>query len=258
MKNSNLIDIDKNFTLPLPVEIVATDETANEKIYNLFNAIVVILLLFFPFIKAEAQTGLINDDFSTGATYNWVAATAGSTGQIVNGKYNVNFPAPAGGKYRADFKKNGGITFHAGSYPIIAIKINKPPRCNYFFDTNLGAYNGVNNNGTKIITETGNVFYWDLSTGKLGTTTLSTSQATTLSSFQLKIADIVLTDEEIAANKTNYQVDWVKSFASVDALRTFLNPSGTTNLQFEFSGTFVHPGLLHNATGYANKNYSLS
>ena len=248
MKNSNLIDIDKNFTLPLPVEIVATDETANEKIYNLFNAIVVILLLFFPFIKAEAQTGLINDDFSTGATYNWVAATAGSTGQIVNGKYNVNFPAPAGGKYRADFKKNGGITFHAGSYPIIAIKINKPPRCNYFFDTNLGAYNGVNNNGTKIITETGNVFYWDLSTGKLGTTTLSTSQATTLSSFQLKIADIVLTDEEIAANKTNYQVDWVKSFASVDALRTFLNPSGTTNLQFEFSGTFVHPGLLHNAT----------
>ncbi|GGA82805.1 hypothetical protein GCM10008015_24470 [Flavobacterium palustre] len=248
MENFKLINIDKNFTLPQSFGLVATFGTVSEKLYNLFNtAILAIILLLFSFIKAEAQTGQINDDFSTGATFNWVAATAGSTGQILNGKYNVNFPAPSSGKYRADFKKNGGITFHAGNYPIIAIKINKPPRCNYFFDTSLGSYNGTNNNGTKIVTESGNVFYWDLSTGKLGSTTLSTTQETTLSSFQLKVADIVLTDEEIAANKTNYQVDWVKSFASVDALRAFLNPSGTTNPQFEFSGTFVHPGLLHNA-----------
>ncbi|MEL1242156.1 DUF4979 domain-containing protein [Flavobacterium flavipallidum] len=249
MENFKLINIDKNFTLPQSFGLVATFGTVSEKLYNLFNtAILAIILLLFSFIKAEAQTGQINDDFSTGATFNWVAATAGSTGQILNGKYNVNFPAPSSGKYRADFKKNGGITFHAGNYPIIAIKINKPPRCNYFFDTSLGSYNGTNNNGTKIVTESGNVFYWDLSTGKLGTTTLSTTQPTTLTLFQLKIADIVLTSEELASNKTNYQVDWVKSFASVDALRAYLNPSGTTNPQFEFSGTFVHPGLLHNAT----------
>ena len=205
------------------------------------------ILLFFSFVKSEAQTtGLINDDFSTGNTFNWIPATSGSTGQIQNGKYVVNFAPVSGGKYRADFRKNGGVTFHAGTYPIIAIKITKPPRCNYFFDTNLGSYNSTNNNGTKIVTDTGNVYYWDLSTGKLGSTTLSTTQATTLSSFQIKIADIVLTQEEIAANKTNYEVSWVKSFASVDALRSYLNPSGTTNPQFEFSGTFVHPGLLHN------------
>lgn len=204
-----------------------------------------LMILFIPFSKTQAQTGLINDDFSTGSTFNWIAATSGSTGQIQNGKFLVTFPPPSAGKYRADLKKNGGITFHAGNYPIIAIKINKPPRCNYFFDTNLGSYNGTNNNGTKIVTDTGNVYYWDLSTGKLGSTTLSTTQATTLSLFQIKIAEIVLTDAEIAANKTNYSVDWVKSFASVDALRTYLNPSGNTNPQFEFSGTFVHPGLLH-------------
>ncbi|MDR7209219.1 DUF4979 domain-containing protein [Flavobacterium piscis] len=204
-----------------------------------------LMMLFIPFIKTQGQTGLINDDFSTGSTFNWGAVTAGSTSQIQNGKLFVTFPPPSGGKYRADIKKNGGITFHAGNYPIIAIKINKPPRCNYFFDTNLGSYKATNNNGTKIVTETGNVYYWDLSTGKLGSTTLSTTQATTLSLFQIKIADIVLTDAEIAANKTNYEADWVKSFASVDALRSFLNPSGNTNPQFEFSGTFVHPGLLH-------------
>ncbi|GEL11107.1 Por secretion system C-terminal sorting domain-containing protein [Flavobacterium glycines] len=250
MGNFKLINIDKNFTLPQSFGLVATSGTVSKKLYNLFNtAILAIVLLLFSIIKAEAQTGLINDDFSTGATFNWVAATAGSTGQILNGKYNVNFPAPSStGTYRADFKKNGGITIHAGNYPIIAFKMNKPPRCNYFFDTNLGSYNGTNNNGTKIVTETANVYYWDLSTGKLGTTTLSTTQPTTLTSFQLKIADIVLTSEELASNKTNYQVDWVKSFASVDALRAYLNPSGTTNPQFEFSGTFVHPGLLHNTT----------
>lgn len=204
-----------------------------------------LMMLLTPFVKTQAQTGLINDDFSTGSTFNWIAATSGSTGQIQNGKFLVTFPPPSAGKYRADLKKNGGITFHAGNYPIIAIKINKPPRCNYFFDTNLGSYNGTNNNGTKIITDTGNVYYWNLSTGKLGSTTLSTTQATTLSLFQIKFAEIVLTDAEIAANKTNYSVDWVKSFASVEALRTYLNPSGNTNPQFEFSGTFVHPGLLH-------------
>ncbi|EJL63671.1 DUF4979 domain-containing protein [Flavobacterium sp. CF136] len=211
----------------------------------IYHRLFYLMILFIPFIKTQAQTGLINDDFSTGSTFNWIAATSGSTGQIQNGKFLVTFPPPSAGKYRADLKKNGGITFHAGNYPIIAIKINKPPRCNYFFDTNLGSYNGTNNNGTKIVTDTGNVYYWDLSTGKLGSTTLSTTQATTLSLFQIKIAEIVLTDAEIAANKTNYSVDWVKSFASVDALRTFLNPSGNTNPQFEFSGTFVHPGLLH-------------
>ncbi|MEN9908616.1 MAG: hypothetical protein RLZZ540_1765 [Bacteroidota bacterium] len=239
--------MNKNFTLPNSFKSALSSKSGYKKRSRLINpGLLSIMIMLFSFIKTEAQTGLINDDFATGSTFNWIPATTGSTGLIQNGKYLINFPAASGGKYRADFRKNGGITFHAGNYPIIAIKITKPPRCNYFFDTNLGAYNNVNNNGTKIETASGNVYYWDLSTGKLGTTTLSTTQPTTLSSFQLKIADIVLTQEEIDANKTNYEVSWVKSFASVDALRSFLNPSGTINPQFEFSGTFVHPGLLHN------------
>jgi len=239
--------MNKIFTLPISSEQTSfkTDWKRLSRILN--SGWLCMMMLLTSFVRSQAQTGLINDDFSTGSTFNWVAASTGSTAQIQNGKLVVNFPAPASnGKYRADIRKNGGITFHAGNYPIIAIKINKPPRSNYFFDTNLGSYNASNNNGTKIVTESGNVFYWDLSTGKLGTTTLSTTQPTTLSSFQLKVADIELTAEEIAANKTYYQVDWVKSFPSVDALRSFLNPSGTTNPQFEFSGAFVHPGLLHN------------
>lgn len=239
-------------TLPFFLSTMALTKAYYSKSIRLLKPdLLWLFLLLFASQQIQSQTGLINDDFSTGSTYNWIPATSGSTGQIENGKYKINFAPPSSGKYRADFRKNGGVTFHAGNYPIIAIKFNKPPRCNYFFDTNLGTYNGVNNNGTKIVTETSNVYYWDLSTGKLGTTTLSTSQPTTLSSFQIKVADIVLTQEEIDANKTYYEVDWVKSFANVDELRAYLNPSGTTNPQFEFSGTFVHPGLLHTTADLA-------
>ena len=242
----------KNFTLISLLNSTAqSKEFCTKLVRILYSELFYFLLILFTSISSYSQTGLINDDFSTGSTFNWVPATTGSTGSIQNGKYLINFPAASGGKYRADFRKNGGITFHAGNYPIIAIKITKPPRCNYFFDTNLGSYNGINNNGTKIETTSGNVYYWDLSTGKLGTTTLSATQSTTLSSFQIKIADIVLTQEEIDANKTNYEVSWVKSFSSVEDLRSYLNPSGTTNPPFEFSGTFVHPGLLHNTADIA-------
>lgn len=202
----------------------------------------IVLLLLCQW--SRAQTGLLNDSFATGNTYNWKAASAGSAGQIINGQFVIT-PAPASGKYRGDFQKTGGVTFHAGAYPIVAIKMNKPPRCNFFFDTNLGSYNGANNNATKIASATGNIYYWDLSTGKLGTTVLSTTSPTTLSLFQFKIADIVYTQAEIAANDISYEIDWVKTFTSVAELRAAV---GVTNPpSFSFTGQFAHPGLLHNA-----------
>lgn len=196
--------------------------------------------------KIFAQDGLINDDFSTGNTSNWSVPTANATGQLVNGQFVITSSLQGNGKFRGDFRKSGSVTLHAGDYPIIAIKINKPPRCNWFFDTNLGSYNNSNNNSTKIVTDKGNVYYWDLSTGKLGTTTLSTTQSTTLSLFQFKIADIDFSSTELATGDHSYEVDWVKTFKSVDELRTYLNPSGSTNPVFEYTGTFTHPGLLHN------------
>ncbi|MFC0772141.1 DUF4979 domain-containing protein [Terrimonas alba] len=192
-----------------------------------------------------AQDGLINDNFSTGNNFNWTTATSGATGQVVNGQFVITAALQSSGKYRGDFQKTGGTTLHAGNYPIVAIKINKPPRCNWFFDTNLGSYNNSNNNSTKIVTDSGNVYYWDLSTGKLGSTVLSLTQPTTVSLFQFKIADIVFSSAELAAGDYSYEIDWVKTFSSVDELRAFVNPSGTSNPVFEYNGAFAHPGLLH-------------
>ncbi|MFL5744069.1 MAG: DUF4979 domain-containing protein [Niastella sp.] len=208
-----------------------------------------LLVLALVAQHSRAQTGLLNDDFSTGNTNNWKAATSGSTGQIVNGRFVVTMAAQAGGKYRGDFQKAGGVTLNAGAYPVVAIKFNKPPRCNYFFDTNLGSYNGTNNNATKIASATGNVYYWDLSKGTLGTTALASNTTTNLTSFQFKIADVVLTSAEVAANDIQYEVDWVKTFASVDELRAYVGVNNPPS--FSFQGSFVHPGLLHNSADLA-------
>ncbi len=224
-------------------------ENPKTKIYQAF--IFCLLTLLCAQKNLFAQDGMLNDDFSTGNLFNWKAATTGSTGQIVNGQFVVTMPPSTTGKYRADIQKVGGLTLHAGNYPIVAVKMNKPPRCNFFFDTNLGSYNNTNNNATKIETPTGNIYYWDLSTGKLGTTILPKDAPTTLSVFQFKVAEIVLTQAEIDAGDYSYEVDWVKTFSSVDALRAFANPTGNTNPVFEYSGAFAHPGLLHSTTDLA-------
>jgi hypothetical protein len=210
-----------------------------------FRKLTMILLLLRG-ISTWAQDGLLNDDFSTGNTYNWVAATSGATSALVNGQLVITMALQTSGKYRGDFKKNGGVTVHAGNYPIVAIRFKKPPASNFFFDTNLGAYNGGSNNATKIALDNGNIYYWDLSTGKLGTTTLSTTAATSLSSFQFKVADVALTQAELAAQDYSFEVLWVKTFASVSALRSFAGIVEPT--PYAFSGTFSHPGLLHNST----------
>ena len=208
------------------------------------------ILLLLPGIGAWAQVGLLNDDFSTGSIYNWAANTSGATSSLVNGQLVITMALQTSGKYRGDFKKNGGTTVHAGSYPIVAIRFKKPPACNFFFDTNLGSYNGGSNNATKLAMDEGyNIYYWDLSTGKLGTTTLSTTSSTTLSSFQFKVADVVLTQAELAANDHSFEIKWVKTFASVSALRSFAGIVEPT--PYAFTGTFTHPGLLHNTTDLA-------
>jgi hypothetical protein len=208
-----------------------------------------ILLMLLLNSHVFAQDGLVNDNFSSGNTYNWVSATSGATSTLVNGQLVITMALQSSGKYRGDFKKNGGVILHAGNYPIVAIRFKKPPACSFFFDTNLGSYNAGSNNATKIALDNGNIYYWDLSTGKLGTTTLSTTSATTLSSFQFKVADVVLTQAELAAQDYSFEIQWVKTFSTVSALRSFAGIVEPT--PFSYSGTFSHPGLLHNATDLA-------
>ena len=190
-----------------------------------------------------AQEGLINDDFSQQGTANWSASTSGASSALEGGQLVITMALQSSGKYRGDVRRNSGAVIHAGNYPILAVKFNKPPKCNFFLDTNFGAYNNRNNNHKVIQTPSGNIYYWDFSAGTLGSTTLSHEQTTQLSLLQLKVADVELTEEELAANDIDYEMDWVRTYASMEDLRN----DTQTNLPDagNFAGPFSHPGLLH-------------
>ncbi len=157
----------------------------------------------------------LNYEFNTdGDSEGWLTSH-NSTAEVSGGTINVTYDMTAT-KRRADFSLQGGAEVHAGLYPIVAIRmINKPTSGNFIFDTNLGKYKDGSNNWDGILV--GDVYYYDLRSTFGSGATLSMTEPTALTTFQWKVADIT-TDE------TGYQVDWVKSFESLDALNEYVAP----------------------------------
>ncbi|HTN19736.1 MAG TPA: DUF4979 domain-containing protein [Pelobium sp.] len=175
-------------------------------------------------ITVVVEAGKINDTFNGTSTV-WKTATSGSSFVLANGLFNATMAVQSAGppiKYRGDFQRTGGAILHAGKYPIIAFKFNRPNGTgNVIFDTNNGSYLNGNNKLTTITGKDGiQVHYADLSTGTFGGSAvkLSTTTATTLTTFQLKIADFVL-----ATGDNHYEVYWVKSFKSLTELEAYIN-----------------------------------
>jgi uncharacterized protein YjdB len=176
-------------------------------------------------ISVTVDDAKLNDVFTTSKGV-WIVPTAQATGVIDNGKYLVTMAKQTNAKFRGDFQRTGGVTLHAGKYPIIAIKFNRPVVGNVIMDTNLGSFLNGNNKLTTLVGKDGvQVHYADIAAGSFGAgpTKLSTTANTVLTAFQYKVADIVLTDAEVAAGGDKYAVYWVKSFASVTALQDFIN-----------------------------------
>ncbi|ADY54281.1 Ig domain protein group 2 domain protein [Pseudopedobacter saltans DSM 12145] len=175
-------------------------------------------------ITVVVEAGKINDTFLVSNSV-WKVATANSSSVISDGLFKATMAVQSVGppiKYRADFQRNGGAILHAGNYPIIAFKFNRPIGAgNIVFDTNNGSYLNGNNKLTTLTAKDGiQVHYADLSTGTFGPSAvkLSTLTATTLTVFQLKIADFVLADGD-----NHYEVYWVKSFKTVADLQAYIN-----------------------------------
>jgi hypothetical protein len=180
--------------------------------------------LFFYLNTANDYTfsnlGLIDNNF-TNTTDVWNAVTAGSVATSENGQLKVTTVLQSNGKGRGDIKKGTTISVHAGNFPILAIKIKKPVTCSFIFDTNLGSYGNGANKWTGKVGE--DIYYYDLTTTGFGATPtmLSTTDPTSLTTFQFKVADIT-------SGETNYQVDWVKTVQTVAELQAFVAPSYQT------------------------------
>ncbi|MCL3781927.1 DUF4979 domain-containing protein [Prolixibacteraceae bacterium JC049] len=153
----------------------------------------------------------IDDDFNDG-TDGWFAVTNEAEEEAAFGKLNVKLATRNDGTKRGDIKRAQGATLHAGTHPIIAIKMQRPASGNIILDTNIGAYGNGKNNFSGMI---GDVYYFDLQANGFGSgnTMLSTTESTRFSTFQIKVADITSGEE-------CYSYDWIKVFKSVDDLKS--------------------------------------
>lgn len=175
----------------------------------------------------------------------WVTSN-NSTNEVKFNVMKASFDMSAA-KRRADFVHTGGMTVHAGVYPIVAIKIiDKPASGNFILDTNLGTYKNGSNNWDGILDD--NVYYYDLRSSFGSGNVLSQTETTELSTFQWKVADIT-------TNETSYFVDWVKSFTSVAELEAYVAEQnvGQNNYGFTAPERTVTAGVLDDWIGRANQ-----
>jgi len=167
-------------------------------------------------VEQEVPKGKLIWEFNAdGNNEGWEPQQSG-TWTVSGGTMQVKFTQTSGNK-RADLKQTMlPVTIHTGNYPIFAIKMDKPAGARITFDTNNGSFgNGYNKYATDY--ESKNVYYWDMSTLSMGTGGARPDEEISLTTFQLKIADIPQTDPA-----TGYTVQWIRTFASKEELASFL------------------------------------
>lgn len=181
-----------------------------------------------------AQTGKLSYHFNTdGNAESWITPTAGATATVSGGAMTITPGLQGSGPARrGDLQHSGGETLHAGDYPILAIRFNKPATCNVTLDTNLGKYKNFQNNWDGVIN--GNIYYYDLRNTFGTANVLSTTAGTTLTTFQFKIADIT-------SAEANYSIDWVATFPDKTALDAYVASLGVNDIRFQTGGLKVYP-----------------
>jgi len=177
-------------------------------------------------ISITVEAGKIDDNFISGT--NWFTPTANAVSVIENNLLKVTMAGNP--NKRGDFRRTGGATVHAGRYPIIAFKFNRPLSTagNVIFDTNLGRYmQHVANGNNRLTTVTGRdgvqVHYANIAAGSFGTTEtkLSATAPTVFSAFTVVIADFPAA--QLPAGGDTYFVHWIKSFKTETELLQYIN-----------------------------------
>ena len=177
-------------------------------------------------LEVTVIKGKINDTFLYGVS-NWEKfGSDAESAEIVNGKLLVKASASL---KKASIHRIPDTDFHAGLYPIVAIKMTKiETTCNLTFDSWTGkdlggAYAGCNGSydvwkpQTLIDSADGvPVFYANLAEHNLGKAKLPTNEAKTLDEYLYRIQNLG------TAENISYEVYWVKSFKSVEELKAYI------------------------------------
>ncbi|MCS2573103.1 DUF4979 domain-containing protein [Bacteroides ovatus] len=177
-------------------------------------------------LEVTVIKGKINDTFLYGVS-NWEKfGSDAESAEIVNGKLLVKASASL---KKASIHRIPDTDFHAGLYPIVAIKMTKiETTCRLTFDSWTGkdlggAYVGCNGSydvwkpQTLIDSADGvPVFYANLAEHNLGKAKLPTNEAKTLDEYLYRIQNLGTTEN------ISYEVYWVKSFKSVEELKAYI------------------------------------
>jgi len=199
--------------------------------------------------------GEIDHPFTYG-TNGWSTNTSGATLATSNGILKMTMAVQSANEYRGDLTTTN-LTVHAGKYPILALKMAKPSVAQVTFDTPNGPYGGGSNNwtGADSVNPTYKVYYYDLTAKNFihpaGTiTTLPTDTTFTFPTVSFKVAGVT-------SGETSYTLDWIKSFASLADMRTFIakdsvqaifEPAYTTTGTIALTNTFSSGKILLNWT----------
>ncbi len=153
----------------------------------------------------------------------WIPNSQYASGYVVeNGKMTVTLKS--GTKWRGDIQFVAkDKPFHAGNYPIVAIKCSFP---------NL-VMNGINldvavtptNNDLKgncsskknmALGDGTYVYYWNIAEGYKG---ISVADMTNFTTFQFKLADLPAT----SWSEGKYDIYWIRTFTSEAAMQSYIN-----------------------------------
>lgn len=160
-------------------------------------------------IDATTPEGKYVFEFEDATSTAWIPQQ-NSTYVIENGQLKVTFdPSLFAGtsKRRADLKFMNTPWIYTKEYPIVAIKFTKPETVSFRPDI-TGLDSGFSNNDFKKDFETQNVYYWNLSEK-------TSKDRVECGVFQFKIPDIT-------SAETGYEVDWIRTFKSLEDLTAFL------------------------------------
>lgn len=177
-------------------------------------------------LEVTVVKGKINDTFLYGVS-NWEKfGDDAESAEIVDGKLLVKASTSL---KKASIHRIPDTDFHAGLYPIVAIKMTKvATTCNLTFDSWTGkdlggAYAGCNGSydvwKPQTLTDSSDgipVFYANLAEHNLGKSKLPVDEAKTLDEYLYRLQNLGTADH------ISYEVYWVKSFKSVEELKAYI------------------------------------
>lgn len=192
-------------------------------------------------VKITSKIGYINDVFDTDKA-GWEAVTTGASAKSENGKLEVTMAQQTNGKYRGDIRRAGGIVLHAGNYPILAVKIQRPEVVNITLDTERGAFGNGANQYSGVLGDDQDILYYDLTekdfTRADGSLRLPTDASFSFATFQFKVADV-------SSGETSYTADWVKTFKSLEELEQFIGGTSIIRSEIHDLAYSVENGILY-------------